>query len=489
MKAQTKSMDGATPAHYAAAQGHLHVLHWLIEKGGASGVEKDNYGSTPTHDAAEQGQLKALEILYQQDVDIAVQDNDGNTPAVLAERNGQVECSQFLVHAARKQQEMRTKQAELRDRHIPENIQPRRDRSRRGSTKNIRLQDWVEETRQEEESRQLGHRGVRRSGDGQRANSPTSPLYDTEAKKQWEELQRLIAEEERQSREVGSASQRRWTEGEQVRIADAARERQKRQEMEASLRTARIEVERSEKRRQEEQKYLIQKGEVNLATNKPKTEVELGQQKKDEEKRRWYRQLREEEEALKRRQEEIKRQREAVEQRQEKERRQILEQRQQLWLQDIQKQSEEQKKTQKLEREEERRKLEDKEKKKREDDVARERKKQEDAERKRLKREEEQTRKRQKKEEKERERAQKEREKHMKKLERQRRLYAEKIRTDDNSVYESHDHALHEDRLPGLSKSMTVSRVSHSCCLTLRALSFPEILPVNNLYCSQNCFK
>ena len=34
------------------------MLHWLIELGGASGVETDNYGGTPAHDAAEQGQLK-----------------------------------------------------------------------------------------------------------------------------------------------------------------------------------------------------------------------------------------------------------------------------------------------------------------------------------------------------------------------------------------------------------------------------------------------
>ena len=57
---------------------------------------------------------RALEFLYQQMVDIAMKDNDGNTPAILAERNGQNECSQFLMHAAKKQEEMRKKQEEMR---------------------------------------------------------------------------------------------------------------------------------------------------------------------------------------------------------------------------------------------------------------------------------------------------------------------------------------------------------------------------------------
>ena len=190
--------------------------------------------------------------------------------------------------------------------------------------------------------------------------------------------------------------------------------------------------------------------------------AELEKLKKDEEKRRQYREMREaeEEEASKKHRAEERRKREALEkQRAEEERQRILTERQNQWLHDMQKQNEQQRRTQEQTQEQGRRKMEEQEKRKQEEEKARERRKQEEVERKKNKKEEEQRRKRQKKEEKEREKSQKEREKHMKKLEKERRQNWEVTSVNSDSAYRSHDQTPEPHRI-GLSRANTVSAVS-----------------------------
>ena len=55
LKSRTK--DGATVYHLAAARGHDQILEYLLAIKAAKYVKhiKDIYGSTPAHDAAENG--------------------------------------------------------------------------------------------------------------------------------------------------------------------------------------------------------------------------------------------------------------------------------------------------------------------------------------------------------------------------------------------------------------------------------------------------
>lgn len=58
--------DGATPVHFAAARGHVHILRWLLTHGG--GIEQDDLGGTPLHDAAEQGQMEVTAFTLTKDI-------------------------------------------------------------------------------------------------------------------------------------------------------------------------------------------------------------------------------------------------------------------------------------------------------------------------------------------------------------------------------------------------------------------------------------
>ncbi|XP_065826824.1 inversin-like isoform X2 [Oscarella lobularis] len=398
-RVKARAGDGATATHYAASQGHLHVLQWLIESAGSTGVERDNYGGTPAHDAAEQGQLRVLQYLHDHDVSLLLVDKDDNSPIDLARNNDHADCVAFLEEAMRVQREREAEMATFRPKEL----------RRRGSSRasSIKVEEWVEETKAAASQQ-----------------SPVEPiLVNPEAKRQWEEMQKLIEEEQKRSRKLGSVKDQRWAESEQLRIADAARERRRRQDLEASLRTARLEVERIAQRQHYESEPSVR-------------EVDDGY-RRDEEKRRRYRLLREQEErAIKqRRLEEERARQKALEEKKrkdEEERQRILKERQEFWLVEMQKRSEEERKATEERKDVERRRQEEKERKRKEEEEARERKKRdeerrkkEEENRKRLRKEEEQRRKRLRKEEKEkekaRERALKEREKLMKKLEKKKK--------------------------------------------------------------------
>ncbi|CAE8687929.1 unnamed protein product [Polarella glacialis] len=90
--------DGRTPAHFAAENGQLEVLH-LLREAGADLAAVDNVDETPAHCAALNGHLEVLQLLREAGADFAAVDNVGMTPAHYADLNGHLEVLQLLREA------------------------------------------------------------------------------------------------------------------------------------------------------------------------------------------------------------------------------------------------------------------------------------------------------------------------------------------------------------------------------------------------------
>ncbi|KAJ7393395.1 hypothetical protein OS493_006367 [Desmophyllum pertusum] len=112
-----RDATGATPAHYAAAQGHVTVLKWLNAKGDISSA--DVLGGTPLHDAAEQGQFECIRYLVENvELDVQQKDKEGLSPLALADKNGHRKCTDYLKIATSKQAKAQKKQMETKNQHV-----------------------------------------------------------------------------------------------------------------------------------------------------------------------------------------------------------------------------------------------------------------------------------------------------------------------------------------------------------------------------------
>ena len=70
--------------------GHLEVVKYLLEKGGAEVNVKDNFGMTALHYAAENGHLEVVKYLLEKGgAEVNVKTNDGKTALDLA-RNSEI---------------------------------------------------------------------------------------------------------------------------------------------------------------------------------------------------------------------------------------------------------------------------------------------------------------------------------------------------------------------------------------------------------------
>jgi ankyrin repeat protein len=93
--------DGSTPLHFAAFQGQVASLEWLVGQGADVHAKRGN-GTTPLHDAAQQGQVVSLEWLVGQGADVHAKSKTGHTPLHVAAKEGQVASLEWLVgHGAR----------------------------------------------------------------------------------------------------------------------------------------------------------------------------------------------------------------------------------------------------------------------------------------------------------------------------------------------------------------------------------------------------
>jgi ankyrin repeat protein len=87
---------GTPGFHYACRNGHLNVVHFLVQKGCDWNV-RDNRGYTGFHSACRNGHLNVVQFLVQKGCDWNIRNNFGNTGFHLACDNGNLNVVQFLV--------------------------------------------------------------------------------------------------------------------------------------------------------------------------------------------------------------------------------------------------------------------------------------------------------------------------------------------------------------------------------------------------------
>lgn len=94
---QTDS-DGATPIHWAALGGHVHVLRFFAECRVPLDVRATNsLGSQPIHWACCNGHIGAVDILLNNEVSIDTTDNKGCSPLVIAAQFGRTSLAGYLM--------------------------------------------------------------------------------------------------------------------------------------------------------------------------------------------------------------------------------------------------------------------------------------------------------------------------------------------------------------------------------------------------------
>jgi ankyrin repeat protein len=93
---------GATPLHYAARNGYLDAVKFLVQEAGADVESKDgSWGQTPLSWPAVHGRLDAVKFLVKEaGADVESKDGGGRTPLSWAAYNGELEAVEFLAKEA-----------------------------------------------------------------------------------------------------------------------------------------------------------------------------------------------------------------------------------------------------------------------------------------------------------------------------------------------------------------------------------------------------
>eukprot|EP00045_Choanoeca_perplexa_P006180 m.52406 g.52406 ORF g.52406 m.52406 type:complete len:452 (+) comp13500_c0_seq4:117-1472(+) len=99
----SKTEEGASLWHFAAAAGQLELVRWLLQLlrsmpgDDAEEVWSDEKWNTPVHDAAAHGHLEVLRLLHSTGVVLDSENLDDHTPAQIAREMNQAECAIFLT--------------------------------------------------------------------------------------------------------------------------------------------------------------------------------------------------------------------------------------------------------------------------------------------------------------------------------------------------------------------------------------------------------
>ena len=87
---------GTTPAHVAAQNAQVNVLH-ALKILGAKLDTPNNIGTRPVHFAAIKGRVEVLNAMNALGVDLDIPNNDGATPAFFAAQEGHIESLRYLI--------------------------------------------------------------------------------------------------------------------------------------------------------------------------------------------------------------------------------------------------------------------------------------------------------------------------------------------------------------------------------------------------------
>lgn len=86
----------ATALHAAAYLGHPEVIKLLVEQGIDLDIQGPYNGYTALHDAVLQNNIEGVKILVESGANINLKGHDGNTPLMLAKRQGNLEIIKIL---------------------------------------------------------------------------------------------------------------------------------------------------------------------------------------------------------------------------------------------------------------------------------------------------------------------------------------------------------------------------------------------------------
>ncbi|KAH3821267.1 hypothetical protein DPMN_123030 [Dreissena polymorpha] len=93
---EEEAEDLGYPAHLAAFSGDLEHLASLIEKGVSNINEQDDKGSTSAYKAAAQGHAHILKWLLEKNADMSLRNTQGRTPLDMARRYSKKNCVKIL---------------------------------------------------------------------------------------------------------------------------------------------------------------------------------------------------------------------------------------------------------------------------------------------------------------------------------------------------------------------------------------------------------
>ena len=88
--------DLAFPAHVAAFNGDLDHIKLLVDQGVININERDDKGSTIAHKAAGQGHIHILHWLIENGADLQIASQTGELPIDVAQRFAQLACVKIL---------------------------------------------------------------------------------------------------------------------------------------------------------------------------------------------------------------------------------------------------------------------------------------------------------------------------------------------------------------------------------------------------------